>query len=114
MTRAAAGSEAPGAAASRRRSSSRRLRDLRNLGEVTERWLGEVDIPTPAALEIAGPLEAYRRLKASRPREVTLVALWALWGALLDLDWRELPDDLKAQSREKLKRAVRPKQRVGE
>ncbi len=90
----------------------RRLRDLRNLGDVTEGWLIEVGIATPAELERLGPLEAYRRLKDVRPGQVTLVALWALTGALLDLDWREIPGDMKRQLRAKLAGLARRRGRV--
>lgn len=78
------------------------MRDLRNLGPVTEAWLVDVGIPTPAELERVGPLEAWRRLKDACPRAVTRVALWALAGALLDLDWREVPPDLKRHLEERL------------
>lgn len=93
---------------------ARRLRELRNLGEVTERWLVETGIPDVATLERLGPLEAYRRLKAARPSQVSLLALWALTGALLELDWRELPADMKQQLRDRLEAPARRGRRVRE
>ncbi len=95
-------------------AAARRLRDLRNLGEVTERWLIDVGIADVRALRRLGPLEAYRRLKTARPGEVTLVALWALAGALLDLDWRELPPDMKQQLKARLDAPARRGRRVRE
>ena len=44
-----------------------------------------------------GSVEAYRRLKESRPREVTRVALYALEGALMGAHWNELPPEIKTE-----------------
>lgn len=53
----------------------------------------------------ADPITLYLRLKARRPREVTLVALWAIVGAQLGLDWRQLPAEMKDDLRARLDRA---------
>ena len=66
-----------------------------NLGPVSERQLREVGIATPAALRRVGALAAYRRLKHRFPREINLVCLYALEGALRDRHWNRLPADLK-------------------
>ena len=71
--------------------------DLKNLGARTAEWLREVGISTPDELEAAGPVEAYVRLKQARPREVTLVALYALQGALWNIHWNEVPAERKAE-----------------
>ena len=68
-----------------------RLRDLRNLGPSSERSLTRVGIRTPEDLDEIGAAEAFRRLAEAGTPNLTRVFLWALAGALLDLDWRELP-----------------------
>ena len=72
-----------------------RLRDLRNLGPASERALHAVGIETPEQLDELGPAAAYVRLREADSR-VSRTFLWALAGAALDLDWRELPDQVKA------------------
>jgi len=47
-----------------------------------------------------GAVEAYRRLQAARPAEVTVLALYALEAALLDVPWTDLPLDLRARLRQ--------------
>lgn len=74
---------------------SERLRDLRNLGPATEEQLTAVGITTPEELSDIGSVEAYRRLKARYGSKVTLVFLYALEGALLDLHWNRLPPEVK-------------------
>jgi DNA transformation protein len=73
---------------------------LRNLGATSARWLAEVGIRTESELRTIGAFAAYRRVKHMRPREVTLVMLYALEGALRGVHWNKLPQDVK----ERLKR----------
>ena len=73
------------------------LSALKNLGPATENRLREVGIHTPDELEALGALEAYCRVKLANPRETSLVLLYALQGALLDLHWNALPSDMKEQ-----------------
>ncbi|MCV2489407.1 TfoX/Sxy family protein [Geodermatophilus sp. YIM 151500] len=72
-----------------------RLRDLRNLGPASERALAAVGIRTPADLDAVGAAAAFRRLADAGTPHLTRTFLWALAGALDDLDWRELPPDLR-------------------
>lgn len=72
---------------------------MRNLGPVSERQLREIGIDSPAALRRLGAVAAYWRLKHRFPREVTLVMLYALEGALRDLHWNRLPADMKERLR---------------
>ena len=48
-----------------------------------------------------GSIVAFRRVEAQRPG-VSLNLLWALEGAVLDVDWRDLPRG----ARDDLRRAV--------
>ncbi|MGY1813777.1 TfoX/Sxy family protein [Blastococcus sp. SYSU D00820] len=77
----------------------RRLRDLRNLGAASEAALARVGIRTPEDLDEVGAAEAYRRLADAGTPRLSTVFLWALEGALLDLDWRVLPAGRKAELR---------------
>ena len=85
------------------------LTGLKNIGERSASWLAAVGIETPNDLERVGPVESWRRVKRVFPDEVTLVLLYALQGALLDLPWTEIPDDFKRR----LVAAARPMERHG-
>jgi len=80
----------------------RPLSVLRNLGPASARWLAEAGIESESDLRALGAVAAYRRVKHIRPREVTLLMLYALEGALRDVPWHALPKNVKAR----LKRAA--------
>ena len=82
----------------------RTVDELKNLGPVTARLLHEVGIETERQLRQVGAVAAYRRLKHLAPRQITLVCLYALQGALTDTHWNELPGLLK----EELRRQAQP------
>jgi hypothetical protein len=96
-----------------RRTPADPVSRLRNLGPVSARWLCEAGIATRADLERLGPVEAYQRVKAVRPREVSLVMLWALAGALLDCDYRAVPAELKERLRRQVTARPRPRRASG-
>jgi DNA transformation protein len=70
------------------------LRDLPNLGPASERMLVAAGVRTPADLDRIGSVEAFRRVVASGG-EPSLNLLWAMEGALLGLDWRDVPPDVR-------------------
>ena len=74
-----------------------RISDLKNLGPACERWLREVGIESAEQLAEVGSVEAYLRVKEHFPREASLVLLYALEGALLDIHWNALPPEVKAE-----------------
>ena len=76
-----------------------RIWDLRNLGPVTKRQLAEVDIGDVDTLREAGVFEVYARLQWRFPREIHILALYALEGALTDTHWNRLPPARKAELR---------------
>lgn len=80
---------------------------LKNIGPASVRQLREVGIEDAAALRKLGALAAYRRLKHAFPREVSLVMLYALEGALRDCHWNRLPPGVK----ERLRAAAKAKPR---
>ena len=69
---------------------------FKNIGPKTRSWLHEVGINNQQDLEDVGAVEAYHRLKAAFPNQVSLNALYALQGAILNLRWDALPPDMKA------------------
>jgi DNA transformation protein len=81
------------------------LLHLKNIGPASARQLREVGIENSATLRKLGALAAYRRLKHAFPREISLVMLYALEGALRDCHWNHLPPGVK----EKLKAAAKPR-----
>lgn len=83
------------------------LFDLKNIGPASVRQLQEVGIEDAAALRKLGAILAYRRLKHAFPREVSLVMLYALEGALRGCHWNQLPPGVK----EKLRIAAKPSPR---
>ncbi|MFP3989407.1 TfoX/Sxy family protein [Streptomyces sp. E11-3] len=74
-----------------------RITELRNLGPASARMLAAVGIHTVADLEAAGSAEAYRRLRGAGTPGLSRNLLWAMEGALLDIDWRNLPQELRAE-----------------
>ncbi len=69
---------------------------IKNMGPKSRVWLHEIGIDTLEDLEAIGAVEAYRRLKTSRPTEVSLNALWGLQAALLNIRWNALTPEMKA------------------
>jgi len=70
------------------------LAKLKNIGEKTAIWLHEIDVHSAEDIETLGVVEVYRRLKAERP-EVSLVALWALQGAMMNISFTQIPPEIK-------------------
>lgn len=54
-----------------------------------------VGIETVDQLEKVGAVGAYLLLKDAFPNWASLNDLWGLQSALMDIDWRELPEELK-------------------
>lgn len=79
------------------------LASLKNIGTKTAQWLTEVGINTPQELHAIGAVEAWKRLEAT-PHKLSLVGLYALQGAILDIHWNALPDDMKADLRRQIGR----------
>lgn len=77
---------------------------LRDIGPTTAGWLADIGVTSAENLDSLGAVEAYRRLRAARPAEVTIVALYALEAALLDVPWTDLPLDVRKRLREAVDR----------
>jgi len=74
----------------------RSIESLRNLGPKSAAWLAEVEIHTLADLQRVGSVGAYRAV-AQAGLSTSLLLLYALEGALLDVRWDRLPDVIKAE-----------------
>ncbi len=60
----------------------------------------EAGITSVAELRALGAVATYRQLKHAAPRETSLVALYAIQGALMDCPWTELPKAMREELRE--------------
>jgi DNA transformation protein and related proteins len=69
---------------------------IKNMGPKSTEWLKEIGIFTVEDVEREGVMEVYLRLKAGRPG-ISRVMLYALQGAVLNLHWNALPDELKEE-----------------
>jgi DNA transformation protein and related proteins len=72
---------------------SKRIRELSNIGPKTATWL-----------EAVGVIEVYKRLKVLYPEKVSLNALWALQGVILDIPWNQLPESMKEDLKQRLRK----------
>ncbi len=70
------------------------LTSMRNIGKAMERKLKSVDILTAEDLIETGSKEAFLRLKTRYPN-TCLVFLYTLQGAIDDIDYNQLPEDVK-------------------
>lgn len=73
-----------------------RLQDMKNLGLKTEEMLTLVGITTPEQLLQADPFEVYARLRKS-VSGTTLVALYALIGAIEGKHWQDVKRDRRTE-----------------
>jgi DNA transformation protein len=72
------------------------LLTLRNLGKTSAQWLHASGIHTAEDLRRLGAVSAYRAVR-SRGFSASRVLLYAIEGALRDINWKELPDALKSE-----------------
>ena len=78
------------------------LAGLRNIGPRSAEWLVSVGIQTVEDLEEVGLVEAYLRTKDAFPDQVSLNLLYGLQAAMLDMDWRQIPESMKRDLREQV------------
>ena len=75
------------------------LSALRNLGKKMEDRLKSVGISTAEELKSVGSKEAFIRLKTLDPKVCT-VHLYSIEGAICDIDYNQLPEDVKKDLKE--------------
>ncbi len=78
------------------------MEKLRNLGPVSQSWLQAVGITSRAQLRRFGPVNAFLRVQQAGYRP-SLNLLWALAGAVRDVDWRDLAKVEKDRLRDELR-----------
>jgi DNA transformation protein and related proteins len=80
-----------------RADPSRPVHRLHSLGPKSAAWLKEAGIETEGDLRAIGAVAAYRRLKLSNSKLVTLNMLWALHAALEGISWKAIDPETKAR-----------------
>jgi DNA transformation protein and related proteins len=71
------------------------LHDLLNIGPATEQMLIDVGITSPEQLQQVGAIDAWLRLRSAFGSHVTIVALYALHGALQNIHWNAISAEEK-------------------
>ena len=74
--------------------SDEKLSDLKNIGAKSEALLNQVGIYTLADLDAVGAVEAWKRVHEVAP-SANLVGVYALQGALMNIHWNAIPQDIK-------------------
>ena len=69
---------------------------LRNIGPKSAAWLRQVGLRTQEDLVVAGPVDAFMRVKRAGFKP-SLNMLYALEGALQDRHWQEIPEARRAE-----------------
>ena len=72
------------------------LQHLKNLGKTSAQWLHASGIHNANDLRRLGAVDAYRAVKA-RGFRASKVLLYAIEGALLDVNWNQLPPAHEAE-----------------
>jgi DNA transformation protein and related proteins len=72
----------------------KKLSDLKNIGTKSEVLLNQVGIITVADLDEVGAVGAWKRVRDIEP-SASLVGVYALQGALMNIHWNALPQDIK-------------------
>lgn len=75
---------------------------MKNLGPKSRLWLESIGVYTLEDVATIGVVETYKRVKMAYPEKVSLNMLYGLQAALMDINWKDLPLDIK----EDLKRQV--------
>ena len=73
------------------------LKSLNGLGAKSQEKLHSIGITTKKDLHDIGPVRAYMKLKAAYPNTVSLNFLYAMVGALENVDWREIANEEKGR-----------------
>jgi DNA transformation protein and related proteins len=80
---------------------SNHLKGAKNIGATIEKRLNEVGVFSLADLAQISPAKAYQEICRQHPDKTFPICyyLYSLQGALLDLHWDDLPNDLKTELR---------------
>ena len=75
----------------------RRIASLKNLGPKSAERIFAVGIDSPDEIRELGAAEVFHRVKSKFPDSTSLNLLWALQGALMEVHWHDVPDEIKQQ-----------------
>ena len=80
-------------------SFSNNLKGAKNIGPTIEKRLNEIGVFSLADLSETTPVKAYQNICKQHPDKTIPVCyyLYSLQGALLDLNWNDLPEELKSE-----------------
>ncbi len=78
-----------------------RISSMRNLGPASAVMLNEIGIKSSDDLKSQDPVDVFILLKLFG-FDVNLVMLWALYGAINDIDWREISESTKQELKDQL------------
>lgn len=84
-----------------RTAAEEQLQTLRNLGRTSAQWLHAAGIRDERTLRELGAVQAFRQVRG-RGFRPSLVLLYAIEGALLNVHWNQLSTTHKARLRELL------------
>ncbi len=73
-----------------------------NLGPKSAGRLAAVGIEDAETLRRIGAVAAYCRVKTRFTDDTSLNLLWAIQGALMELHWLDVPDEIKQLPRDEL------------
>ncbi|WP_144391297.1 TfoX/Sxy family DNA transformation protein [Pleionea sediminis] len=71
-----------------------KITELKNLGPKSAKLLRGVGINSRSELESLGCIAAYKLLQAAEEK-ISLNLLYAMYGALHDIHWAQLPESVK-------------------
>lgn len=89
-----------------KKTDTRRISEMRNLGPACEKDFKAVGIETAEQLKDLGVEGAFIKMLLGRVEQgrsakcCNAAYLYAIHGALHDIDWRDLPDDKKTEYKE--------------
>jgi len=80
------------------------LKGAKNIGATIEKRLNEIGVFSLSDLAQMTPVKAYQNICKQYPGKTIPVCyyLYSLQGALLDLRWNDLPNDLKNELRKQV------------
>jgi len=85
---------------------SNNLKGAKNIGAIIEKRLNEIGVYSLADLALITPVKAYKDICEHHPNKTFPVCfyLYSLQGALLDLHWDDLPNELKVELKKQVGR----------
>ena len=75
---------------------------MKNIGKVSRAWLFEIGIQDISQLRRFGSVQVYKMIRMNHPNKASLNLLWALEGAIQDIHWTEIPEELKEELKAKV------------